>query len=317
MWHHYKLQAMKRTDFIFCPDDIEHCVKGPRQKWVMPFSVDDQKPPILPIWPVKIGTNLTHSEIFAFENACFQLPLKERITPTRLFTTSATPLDMSRIRIPENPDFIPTTRLSKLVRRSSNAPSAKQRQLVASVEAMHGTILKLTIIPQPGFGCIITLQSKSEPQPPIYQIIVSYLPECNYAYFLDMISKFSRKRNSYQNCTHLYYIFIKFSNLDADVNSFIHAPTFSFNEVKLILEGGLLTQSTSFNSSQPSTTLGYDICVHLWTSCEAIIDSYNKNIVFIIIFILFKVSYYNISYVYQFYFRFAYFLHDSKGGGPG
>jgi hypothetical protein len=42
------------------------------------------------------------------------------------------------------------------------------------------------------------------------------------------------------NCKHLYYIFVKVSNLDAEVNLFIHAPTFSFNEVKLILEGGLL-----------------------------------------------------------------------------
>jgi hypothetical protein len=72
----------------------------------------------------------------------------------------------------------------------------------------------------------------------------SYL-ECNCANFVDMISNFGRKRNPYLNCKHLYYIFIKVSNLDAEVNLFIHAPTFSFNEVKLILEGGLLTQSTS------------------------------------------------------------------------
>ena len=135
--------------------------------------------------------------------------------------------------------------MSKVIRRSSSAPSGKQRQMVASAEAMHGTVLKLIMIPQPGFGCIIALQSKSEPQPPIYQVTVSYLLECNCAYFLDMISKFGRKRNFYQNCKHLYYIFIKVSNLDAEVNLFIHAPTFSFNEVKLIIEGGLLTQSTS------------------------------------------------------------------------
>jgi hypothetical protein len=188
---------------------------------------------------VKIGTNLTRSEIFALENAGFQLPPKERITLTQLFTNSATPLDMSRIHVPENPDFIPTTRLSKLVRRSSNAPSAKQRQMVASAEAMHATVLKITMILQLGFGCIITLQSKLEPQPPIYQVTVSSLPEYNCAYFLDMISKFGRKRNSYMICKHLYYIFIKVSNLDADVNSFIHAPTFNFNEVKLILERNL------------------------------------------------------------------------------
>ena len=43
----------------------------------------------------------------------------------------------------------------------------------------------------------------------------------------------------------MYYIFVKVSNLDAEVNLFIHTPTFSFNEVKLILEGGFLIQSTS------------------------------------------------------------------------
>jgi hypothetical protein len=41
MWHHYKLQSMKRTDFVFCPDDIKRCVKDPRRKWVIPFSADD------------------------------------------------------------------------------------------------------------------------------------------------------------------------------------------------------------------------------------------------------------------------------------
>ena len=113
----------------------------------MPFSADDQKPPIPPIWPVKIGTNLTRSKIFALENAGFQLPPKERITPTRLFTNSALPLDMSGIRIPDNPDFIPPTRLCKVVQRSSSVPSAKHRQMVASDEAMHGTVMKLTMIP--------------------------------------------------------------------------------------------------------------------------------------------------------------------------
>jgi hypothetical protein len=193
MCHHYKLQSIKRTDFVFCPDDIERCVKGLCREWVMPLFADNQKPLISPIWPVKIGSNLTHSEIFALENASFQLLPKERITPTRLFTNSATLLDMSQIRVLEHPDFIPPTRLSKLVRRSSSAPSAKQRQMVASAKAMHGTVLKLTMIPQPGFGCIITLQSKSEPQPPIYQVTMNSLPECNCAYFLDMISKFGRK----------------------------------------------------------------------------------------------------------------------------
>ena len=60
-----------------------------------------------------------------------------------------------------------------------------------------------------------------------------------------MISKFLRKRNSYINCKQLYYIFVNVFNLDAEVNLFIHTLIFSFNEVNLIIEGGLLTQPTS------------------------------------------------------------------------
>ena len=117
--------------------------------------------------------------------------------------------------------------------------------MVASAEAMHGIALKFTIIPQPEFGCIITLHTKSELQPLIYQLTVNFILECNCAYFLDMISKFGRKRNSYLNCKHLYYIFIKVFNLDPKVNLFIYAPTFSINEIKLIMEEGLLTHTTS------------------------------------------------------------------------
>jgi hypothetical protein len=94
-----------------------------------------------------ISTNLTRSEIFALEYAGFQLPPKEHITPTRLFTNSAPPLDMSGIRILEFPDFIPPKRLSKVVQRSNSAPFVKQRQMVVSGEAMHGTVLKSIMIP--------------------------------------------------------------------------------------------------------------------------------------------------------------------------
>ena len=149
-----------------CPDDIERYIKGPCWKWVMPFFAGQEKPPIPPNWSVNNDTNLTHSEIFALENACFQLPPKERITSTWLFTYSAPQLDMSQIRIPDHPDFIPPTRVSKVVRRSSSASSAKQKQMVASAKAMHATVLKLTMILQSRFGCIITLQSKSKTPTP-------------------------------------------------------------------------------------------------------------------------------------------------------
>jgi hypothetical protein len=55
------------------------------------FSANQERPPIPFVWPVKIGTNLTRPEIVKLENAGFQLPQKERITPTRLFNTTAPP----------------------------------------------------------------------------------------------------------------------------------------------------------------------------------------------------------------------------------
>ena len=68
--------------FFFCSDDIERCVKGSRRKWVIPYSdwPTLESPTIPTIWPMKIGTNLTHSEIVALKNAGFQLPQRERIT---------------------------------------------------------------------------------------------------------------------------------------------------------------------------------------------------------------------------------------------
>ena len=57
-----------------------------------------------------------------------------------------------------------------------------------------------------------------------------------------MITKFGRKQNSFLRCKLFYYIFVKVSIINHDVNSFIYVPIFSFNEVKLILKGDLLIQ---------------------------------------------------------------------------
>ena len=142
------------------------------------------------------------------------------------------------------------------MRRSAISPSTKQIQMVAFARATDGTIVKVTMIPYPGFGCVIMLQFKPAPTQSIYQLTVSSLPYCNYLAFKDMISKFRRKQNSFMHCKHLYFIFVKVSNADPEVDLFIHAPTFSFNDVKLILEGGLLIQSSSQNSSRPTARCG-------------------------------------------------------------
>ena len=71
----------------------------------------------------------------------------------------------------------------------------------------------------------------------------------------------------------------KFPNIDPKIHFFIHTPIFSFNKVKFILKRGLLTQSNSHNSSQPSSTLCPNRCGHLWTSCELTIVCYSEYII--------------------------------------
>jgi len=125
---------------------------------------------------------------------------------------------------------------------------------------MQAIVVKLTMIPCPGFGCVLTVQSSGN-----YQVIVSSLlefgkrgtflakrnkkrgfliVECNCPAFKDMIIKLNRKRNCFFHSKHLYFSFVIFSKLDPELNLFIHAPTFSFNEVRLILEGGALMHRT-------------------------------------------------------------------------
>ena len=132
------------------------------------------------------------------------------------------------------------------------------------------------MIPRLGFSCVIMFLSKLAPTRSIYQLTVRSMPENNHPAFKDMISKFGCKRNSFMHCKHLYFVFVKVFNVDPEADLFIHAPTFSFNEVKLILEGGLLIQSTSYNYSHPSTAFCHNGCVQFWTECELIIDCYNK-----------------------------------------
>ena len=223
--------------FLFSLDDIERCVKGSRYKWIIPYSDTLEKPPILTIWPVKIGTNLSDTEIVALENAGFQLPQREHITPNWLFSNSASPLDLSTLQVPKNPQQYPGTRKSKSIRLSNSGPSSRQLLNINSAKAMQASILKVTMIPQPGFGCIITLQSKPPPTDCVYQLTISSYTNCTCPDFKEIIP--------FKYWKHLYYIFVKVCALDPELDLFIHAPTFSFNEIKLVLESGILTTSTA------------------------------------------------------------------------
>jgi hypothetical protein len=66
------------------------------------------------------------------------------------------------------------------------------------------------------------------------------MPACTCPNFKEMATKAIGKRGQWANCKHLYYLFTVVCGLDSDSDTFIHAASFSFNEVKRVLQAGLL-----------------------------------------------------------------------------
>jgi hypothetical protein len=221
-------------EFFFCNDDIERCVKGTKRKWVK------SRPDIPSVWPVKIGTNLSKKEILDLESAGFQLPQRAVISPRRLFGTEELPFSLTSFPTPANADDFPKTRSGKSIRRNNNAPNIQQHNNCASALTLKGQIRRVMIIPRPGYGCIVTLDSGAPPNVSQYLITISSFPECSCVFFKDMVAKSLGKNRSWASCKHLYYVFTVIGSLKSERDAFIHAPSFSFNEVKQILESGII-----------------------------------------------------------------------------
>jgi hypothetical protein len=96
------------------------------------------------------------------------------------------------------------------------------------------------MIPHSGFGCIISLDSRAPPKGQQYLITIGSFPNCSCEYFKDMATKSLGKRGGWASCKHLYFVFTVIGSLNSEGDAFIHAPSFSFNEVKQILESGIL-----------------------------------------------------------------------------
>lgn len=95
-------------------------------------------------------------------------------------------------------------------------------------------------MPHPGFGCIVTIHSGVVPNSQQYVITLGSFPECSCPYFKEMSTKALGKRGQWTNCKHLYYLFVVICHFNIEVDAWMHAPSLSFNEVKRILESGIL-----------------------------------------------------------------------------
>jgi hypothetical protein len=145
-------------EFFSCNDDIECCIKGTRQKWVL------SRPDIPSIWPMKIRTNFSTKEIFDLESVGFQLPQRAIISPMRLFGMEELPFNLASFPTPASPDEFLKTKSGKSIRRNNNTPTMKQANNCASSLTLKGHVRKVTMIPHPGYGCIVTLDSGAPPK---------------------------------------------------------------------------------------------------------------------------------------------------------
>jgi hypothetical protein len=147
---------------------------------------------------------------------------------------------MAELPTPAQADQYPTLRFGKKIRRTNNGPCVQQRNKWESALNVDGQITSVTMIPHPGIGCIILFQSRKKAKVEDYRITISTFPSCICPDFVEMSSRALGKRRSWVNCKHLYFIFRVTCNLDQYQDTFIHAPSLSFNEVKHILESGIM-----------------------------------------------------------------------------
>jgi hypothetical protein len=123
------------------------------------------------------------------ESTGFQLPQCVVISPRRLFRMEELPFNLASFPTPTFPHEFPKTRSGKSIRRNNNAPTTKQANNCASSLTLKGHIHKVTMIPHPGYGCIITLDSGALPKVQQYLITIGTFPKCSCEYFKDMATK--------------------------------------------------------------------------------------------------------------------------------
>ena len=85
----------------------------------------------------------------------------------------------------------------------------------------------------PEHGCIITIVSKEEKT---YLVSIAYILQYTCPDFVKMLYLAVGKKGQSVSCKHLYYMFRYLCKVDVPTNKFIHALTFSYNEVMCLLE---------------------------------------------------------------------------------
>jgi hypothetical protein len=84
-------------------------------------------------------------------------------------------IDLASFPTLTSPDVFPKSRSGYSIRKN-NAPTTKQANNCVSALTLKGDIRKVTMIPHPGYGCIVTLDSRAPPKVQQYLITIGTFP---------------------------------------------------------------------------------------------------------------------------------------------
>jgi len=109
MMVNYKKNCNDHIQGFFCNNNIEWCIEGTRQKWMLSI------PLVPPIWLVKLGTKLLKAKIPSLEAVGFQLLQCQVISPRRLFSGEAGIELVRAYLVPSSPNKHPPNSASKVI----------------------------------------------------------------------------------------------------------------------------------------------------------------------------------------------------------
>jgi hypothetical protein len=94
-------------------------------------------------------------------------------------------------------------------------------------------VVGITTIQYLGFGMLFDIVSKEDIT---HRVTLCDMRHCTCFDFKKMSSQCLGNKEKCVNCKHLYYVFRFLCKLKYDSDKFIHAPTYSYNEVIRLLE---------------------------------------------------------------------------------
>jgi hypothetical protein len=184
---------------------------------------------------MKIGTSLSRQEVLALENVGFQVQQSGALSPSRrLITITMLPIPRMDFHMLLNSDAHPTSRFGKSVRRNLAPPTVDHKNKWESAGLMDiYYVVGITAIPYQGFGVLINIVSKEDIT---YRVTIGDMPHCTCFELKKMSSQSLGYKEKCSVLQNLYYVLRILCKMNYDSDKFIHAPTYSYNEVMRILE---------------------------------------------------------------------------------